>query len=83
MSLQATGGARFATVTSAGASSPRPPWAILTDDRRTARGPVAVGGFAFAPDGGASPAWAGFEPASLVVPESARSGGHAGAQGGA
>ena len=32
-------------------------------------GPVAVGGFAFAPDGGASPAWSGFEPASLVVPE--------------
>jgi salicylate biosynthesis isochorismate synthase/menaquinone-specific isochorismate synthase len=32
-------------------------------------GPVAVGGFAFAPDGGASPAWAGFDPGSLVVPE--------------
>ena len=32
-------------------------------------GPIAVGGFAFAPDGGASPAWSGFEPASLVVPE--------------
>ncbi len=32
-------------------------------------GLVAVGGFAFAPDGGASRAWAGFAPASLVVPE--------------
>jgi salicylate biosynthesis isochorismate synthase len=32
-------------------------------------GPVAVGGFAFAPDGGADPAWSGFAPASLVVPE--------------
>ena len=32
-------------------------------------GPIAVGGFAFAPDGGSSPAWSGFEPASLVVPE--------------
>jgi len=32
-------------------------------------GPVAVGGFAFAPRGGASPAWEGFQPASLVVPE--------------
>ncbi len=32
-------------------------------------GPVAVGGFAFAPNGGAAPHWAGFEPASLVVPE--------------
>ena len=32
-------------------------------------GPVAVGGFAFAPDGGAAPHWEGFEPASLIVPE--------------
>jgi isochorismate synthase len=32
-------------------------------------GPIAVGGFAFTPDGGGSPAWRGFEPASLVVPE--------------
>ena len=36
----------------------------------TAAGPIAVGGFAFAPDGGASPHWAGFEPASLIVPRS-------------
>jgi salicylate biosynthesis isochorismate synthase/menaquinone-specific isochorismate synthase len=28
-----------------------------------------VGGFAFAPDGGGSPHWAGFQPASLIVPE--------------
>jgi salicylate biosynthesis isochorismate synthase len=32
-------------------------------------GPLAVGGFAFAPAGAASPAWEGFEPASLVIPE--------------
>jgi salicylate biosynthesis isochorismate synthase len=32
-------------------------------------GAVAVGGFAFTPDGGASPAWRGFEPASLLVPQ--------------
>ncbi len=32
-------------------------------------GPVAVGGFAFAPDGGGAPHWQGFEPASLSVPE--------------
>ncbi len=31
--------------------------------------PLAVGGFAFSPDGGQSPHWNGFEPASLVVPE--------------
>ncbi|MDX6699171.1 MAG: menaquinone-specific isochorismate synthase [Solirubrobacteraceae bacterium] len=34
-----------------------------------ATGLVAVGGFAFAADGGGSPDWAGFSPASLVVPE--------------
>jgi isochorismate synthase len=34
-----------------------------------ARALVAVGGFAFAPDGGRSPAWEGFPPASLTVPE--------------
>jgi isochorismate synthase len=32
-------------------------------------GPVAVGGFAFAPQGGRAPHWQGFEPASLTVPE--------------
>ena len=32
-------------------------------------GPIAVGGFAFADDGGRAPHWAGFAPASLVVPE--------------
>jgi salicylate biosynthesis isochorismate synthase/menaquinone-specific isochorismate synthase len=32
-------------------------------------GLVAVGGFAFAPDGGSSRRWSGFAPASLVVPE--------------
>ncbi|MEA2359416.1 MAG: menaquinone-specific isochorismate synthase [Solirubrobacteraceae bacterium] len=34
-------------------------------------GAVAVGGFAFAPDGGGAPHWAGFAPASLRVPEAA------------
>ncbi len=40
-------------------------------------GLIAVGGFAFAHDGGGSPEWAGFAPASLLVPEVslARSGG--------
>jgi isochorismate synthase len=32
-------------------------------------GLVAVGGFAFAPDGGAAPHWAGFGAAGLTVPE--------------
>src|SRR4051812_11520678 len=34
-------------------------------------GPVAVGGFAFAPEGGAAPHWAGYAAASLHVPEAA------------
>jgi salicylate biosynthesis isochorismate synthase len=40
-------------------------------------GLIAVGGFAFAPGGAGSPAWSGFAPASLIVPEIslARSGG--------
>lgn len=32
-------------------------------------GPVATGGFAFAPDGGRSPHWEPFAPASLSVPQ--------------
>jgi menaquinone-specific isochorismate synthase len=32
-------------------------------------GLIACGGFAFAPDGGRSPHWSAFRPASLVVPE--------------
>jgi isochorismate synthase EntC len=32
-------------------------------------GLVAVGGFAFASDGGSSPSWEGFRPASMIVPE--------------
>ncbi len=32
-------------------------------------GLIAVGGFAFSADGGDSPVWQGFAPASLVVPE--------------
>jgi len=32
-------------------------------------GLAALGGFAFAPEGGAGPTWAGFAPASLQVPE--------------
>jgi isochorismate synthase len=66
--LTATGPERFATVAdrwralSAAAVSDPP-------DDPDRFGPVAVGGFAFAPEGGADPAWNGFEPASLVVPE--------------
>jgi salicylate biosynthesis isochorismate synthase/menaquinone-specific isochorismate synthase len=38
-------------------------------DRPAAAGPVFVGGFAFADDGGGTPEWASLAPASLVLPE--------------
>jgi salicylate biosynthesis isochorismate synthase/menaquinone-specific isochorismate synthase len=39
------------------------------DDGPPGSGLAGMGGFAFAGDGGSSPEWAGFAPASLVVPE--------------
>jgi menaquinone-specific isochorismate synthase len=67
-SLQAAGATRFASVSDR--------WRALSAaavadpaDEPAGAGPVAVGGFAFAPDGGASPHWQGFAPASLTVPE--------------
>jgi salicylate biosynthesis isochorismate synthase/menaquinone-specific isochorismate synthase len=43
----------------------------VADDLDGPRGAglVATGGFAFDPDGAASPSWAGFAPADLTVPE--------------
>jgi len=48
-------------------------------ERPPASGPVFVGGFAFAHDGGSSPEWSGLAPACLVLPEVAlsRQGGEA------
>ncbi|MGI9082373.1 MAG: isochorismate synthase [Thermoleophilaceae bacterium] len=37
--------------------------------RPSGTGPVFVGGFAFAPDGGATPEWSSLSPAQLVLPE--------------
>jgi salicylate biosynthesis isochorismate synthase/menaquinone-specific isochorismate synthase len=37
--------------------------------RPAAAGPVFVGGFAFAPDGGGAPEWSSLAPASLFLPE--------------
>ena len=66
--LQASGTDRFARVASA--------WRELTSgavadppDGPPGAGLVAVGGFAFAPDGGRAPHWAGFASADLIVPE--------------
>jgi isochorismate synthase len=85
--LTASGAERFATVADrwralAAAAVSDPP------NARERSGPLAVGGFAFAPDGGRDPVWSGFEPASLVVPEIAlsrdgrRGGGERGGAGG-
>jgi salicylate biosynthesis isochorismate synthase/menaquinone-specific isochorismate synthase len=67
-SLQASGPERFAAVDAA--------WRDLVGRSLadTPAGPpgsglVALGGFAFAADGGQSPRWHGYAPASLVVPE--------------
>jgi salicylate biosynthesis isochorismate synthase/menaquinone-specific isochorismate synthase len=66
--LEASGRARFDDVA---ARWRRLAAEALSDSQLGPRGagPVAVGGFAFAPDGGSSPHWAAFAPASLVVPE--------------
>ena len=65
--LQASGPQRFARVAAS--------WRALAADaisgagEAAGSGPIAMGGFAFAPDGGAAPHWEGFAPASLIVPE--------------
>ena len=41
---------------------------IEGESEPTASGPTWVGGFAFAPDGGATPEWASFAPGLLVLP---------------
>jgi menaquinone-specific isochorismate synthase len=66
--LSASGSDRFASVArewrdlAGGAVADAP-------DGPPGAGLVALGGFAFAPDGGSAPHWAGFEAADLVVPE--------------
>ncbi|HEX6653453.1 MAG TPA: isochorismate synthase [Thermoleophilaceae bacterium] len=70
--LEASGGRRFSEVASAARELGR---SAFADDpaedpsRPPAAGPVFVGGFAFADDGGSSPEWAGLPPACLVLPE--------------
>jgi salicylate biosynthesis isochorismate synthase/menaquinone-specific isochorismate synthase len=71
-SLQAAGPSRFADVAdrwralaAAAVADPEDPPA----GAGVGGGPIAVGGFAFAPHGGGAPHWRGFAPASLTVPE--------------
>jgi isochorismate synthase len=72
-SLTAAGPERFATVAdrwralAAAAVGDAPEES--SDPASAGGGPLALGGFAFAAEGGADPAWSGFAPASLVVPE--------------
>jgi len=68
VTLQASGAERFSELAAR--------WRALSaaavgDDpvASGAVGPVAVGGFSFAADGGRGPTWDGFAPASLVVPQ--------------
>jgi salicylate biosynthesis isochorismate synthase/menaquinone-specific isochorismate synthase len=66
--LEAQGSGRFVTV--AGMWSSVASDALADDpDGPPGSGLVAVGGFSFAADGGASKRWEGFAPASMVVPE--------------
>jgi len=68
LDLEASGSQRFEDV---GARWRELAAEAVTDERSGAPGAglVAVGGFAFAPDGGRSPRWSGFPPARLTVPE--------------
>lgn len=67
-SIEASGPDRFSSVAAR--------WRALAADAvcdppdgEAACGPVAVGGFSFAPEGGRAHHWASFRPASMVVPE--------------
>jgi isochorismate synthase len=66
--LESKGGDRFRAVDRAWSELAA---SALADDfdGPTGSGPVAIGGFAFADDGGGSARWEGFAPASMVVPE--------------
>jgi isochorismate synthase len=70
--LEARGPERFAQVSARAGELGR---AAFADDpaedprRPPASGPVFVGGFAFADDGGSAPEWSGLPPACLVLPE--------------
>ena len=80
--LEASGAGRFCEIAARARELGR---RALADDpaadpaRPPAAGPVFVGGFAFADDGGDAPEWGSLAPASLVLPEVAlaRQGGQA------
>jgi isochorismate synthase len=65
--LSASGPDRFATVSERWREMSAT--AVTDSTEGLLGGPIAVGGFAFAPEGGGAPHWDGFAPASLIVPE--------------
>jgi isochorismate synthase len=67
--LEAGGPGRFREVAAAARELGRRSFGDEGGDAPTGAGPVFVGGFAFANDGGASPEWSPLAPASLVLPE--------------
>ena len=70
--LEASGPGRFAAVATAARELGRRAFAGDSGGdpgRPSGPGPVFVGGFAFADDGGASPEWCALAPATLVLPE--------------
>jgi len=79
LELRAAGGDRFREIAERWRELNAHGFADPSDGSHAA-GPLAVGGLSFAPDGGRSPQWRGFGPASLVVPEIslARGGGGSG-----
>ena len=72
LTIEARGPGRFGEVASRAREVARE---AISDDpaedptRAPAAGPVFMGGFAFAHEGGASPEWSSLPPASLVLPE--------------
>ncbi|HEY2439583.1 MAG TPA: isochorismate synthase [Solirubrobacteraceae bacterium] len=68
LALEADGEDRFARVAARWRAVARGALADDTDGPGGS-GLAAMGGFAFAPGGAASPVWSGFAPASLIVPE--------------
>jgi len=70
--VEASGAGRFADVAARARELGRTAFADDPADdplRPPAAGPVFVGGFAFAHEGGSSPEWSSLAPASLVLPE--------------
>ena len=67
--IEASGPGRFAQAAAAWRETVGRAVADAPEGPPTGAGLVAVGGFSFAADGGGSPAWEGFAPGSLVVPE--------------